>query len=153
MRSLNFALAVLLGLSGLSALAQAPPVIDTGTRPGHVPGVGDSLPKSDKASNIIPADTKSNIAPTLPSPRVGEASAPDDYLRAARIALAAGHTGEAQQSLEMAETRSLDRSVAPSQAATENDSRFIAQIRQARRALGAGSVADAVAIIDLALAR
>ncbi len=152
MRSLKFALAVLLGLSGLSALAQAPPVIDTGARPGHVPGVGDSLPKSDNASNIVPSDTKSNIAPTLPTPLVAGTRAPSDFLRAARAALIAGHTGEAQQSLEMAETRSLDRSVVPNQASIESDSRLVAKIRDARRALGAGSVSDAVANIDLALA-
>jgi hypothetical protein len=156
MRSLNFVLAALLGLTAISALAQAPPVLDpaapaNGARPGHVPGVGESLPKSDKASNILPGNTRSDIAPTLPAPGVLDAGGPYDYLRAARAALTAGRTGEAQQSLEMAETRSLDRAMAPGQMASASDSRFVAQIREARRALGTGQVTEAVGFIDLAL--
>ena len=38
----------------------------TGARPGHEIGVGDSLPRSEKASNITAHDTRSAIAPTLP---------------------------------------------------------------------------------------
>ena len=160
MRSLTFAGVALLGLTatfGLSAtgaLAQAPYGMDTatGARPGHEPGVGTSLPMSDRASNIVPGDTRSIVAPTLPSPPVGPDAGARDYLAAARTALAAGRTGEAQQSLEMAETRALDRSVAPSQADMPSRSRFIAQIGEARRALGSGDRAQAMAMIDQALA-
>lgn len=156
MRSLNLMLAAALGLTAVTALAQAPPVLDpvsqaTGARPGHVPGEGESLPKSDKASNILPGTTGSAIAPTLPAPGVADSGGPFDYLRAARASLAAGRTGEAQQSLEMAETRSLDRAMAPGQTASASDSRFVSQIREARHALGSGGVKDAVAFIDLAL--
>ena len=54
MRYVNFATAALLALTALPALAQAPPGQNptTGARPGHEPGVGESLPRSDKASNI-----------------------------------------------------------------------------------------------------
>src|SRR6185437_8977045 len=101
---LNVATAALLGMTAASALAQAPSGVDpvTGARPGHEVGVGDSLPRSDKASNITPADTRSNIAPTLPQSAAGENAATFDYLRTARASLVAGHTGQAQQSLEMA---------------------------------------------------
>ena len=110
----------------------------TGARQGHEPGVGTSLPLSDKASNITPSDTRSNIAPTLPQPATAHDTTTQDYLRAARTALAGGHTGQAQQSLEMAETRALDRSVAQGQTNAPSDSPLVSRIRDARHALGAG---------------
>ena len=153
MRSLNLAAAALLGITAMSALAQAPPRMNPATeaRPGHEPGVGESLPRSDKAGNIVPADTRSNIAPTLPQPTVGENATTQDYLRAARSALAAGRTGQAQQSLEMAETRALDRSVAQGQTNAPSDSQLVSRIRDARHALGSGDRAHAMQLIDLAL--
>jgi hypothetical protein len=153
MRSLNFAAAALLGITAMSALAQAPSSMNPATeaRPGHEPGVGESLPRSDKASNIVPADTRSNIAPTLPQPPVGENATTQDYLRAARSALAAGRTGQAQQSLEMAETRALDRSVAQGQTNAPSDSQLVSRIRDARHALGSGDRAHAMQLIDSAL--
>ena len=153
MRYAYLATVALLGMTALSAMAQAPPMQDgsPGARVGHVAGVGDSLPRSDQASNIGPADTRSNIAPTLPSSALDENAGPYDYLRAARAALVAGRTGQAQQSLEMAETRSLDRSVPQGQIAPI-DSRFVSQIRDARRALGDGDSAHAIELIDRALA-
>jgi hypothetical protein len=152
MRYAGLATAALLGMTALSALAQAPPMLTpaTGARPGHEAGIGDSLPRSDKASNIVPADTRSNIAPTLPSSALGENAGPNDYLRAARASLVAGRTGQAQQSLEMAETRALDRSVPQGQVAPI-DSRFVSRISDARRALGGGDSAHAIELIDLAL--
>jgi hypothetical protein len=153
MRYAYLATAALLGMTMASALAQAPSMADTsaGARPGHVAGTGASLPRSDKASNIGPGDTRSPIAPTLPASDVGENAGPYDYLRAARASLVAGRTGQAQQSLEMAETRSLDRSVAQDQVAPI-DSKFVSRISDARRALGNGDSAHAIELIDLALA-
>jgi hypothetical protein len=153
MRCLYLATVALLGMTTLSALAQAPSMTDTatGARPGHVPGVGESLPQSDKASNIAPTDTRSNIAPTLPSPGIGADAAPSDYLKAARASLVAGRTGEAQQSLEMAETRALDRSVVADQAGTPSNSKLVSQIGDARRALGNGDSKHAIELIDSAL--
>lgn len=155
MRTVKFALAALLCLSAMSALAQAPAALDltTGARPGHDPGQGDSFPKSDKASNISTGDMRSDLAPTLPSPSVDGDAIPDDYLRAARAALVAGQTGQAQQSLEMAETRSLDRVVSPGQGSAASDSHLVSRIRDALRAVGGGDNAGAIASIDLALAR
>jgi hypothetical protein len=156
MRHMSLALVTvaLLATTAVPALAQAPSSINpvTGARPGHEVGVGDSLPLSNKASNIVPADTKSAIAPTLPPPSVGDNAAAHDYLRAARASLAAGRTGQAQQSLEMAETRALDRSVPQGQTNTPSSSEFIARIQDARHALGGGNSAHAIRLIDLALA-
>jgi hypothetical protein len=153
MRYVQFATAALLGMTAASAMAQAPAGIDsaTGARPGHAIGVGDSLPRSDKASNIVPADTHSNVAPTLPASAIGDDAASRDYLQAARASLVAGHTGQAQQSLEMAETRALDRSVAQGQADVPSGSPLVSRIRDARHALGGGHSAHAIQLIDLAL--
>ena len=153
MRHMNPATAALLGMIALPAMAQMPSGANpaTGARPGHQPGVGESLPLSNKASNIAPNDTRSTIAPTLPQPAIGENAMTQDYLKAARAALVAGRTGQAQQSLEMAETRALDRSVAQGQTNTPSDSQLVSRIRDARHALGSGDRARAVQLIDLAL--
>ena len=154
MRYVSFATVALLGMGALQALAQAPSGLDpaTGARPGHEPGVGVSLPLSNNASNIGPADTQSTIAPTLPAPSVGETATTRDYLRAARASLVAGRTGQAQQSLEMAETRALDRSVPQGQTNAPSDSQMVSRIQDARRALGGGDSAHAIQLIDRALA-
>jgi len=104
MRRINAAAAALLGMTAMAALAQAPSSVDTpnGARPGHEVGIGDSLPRSDKASNIVPGDTRSVIAPTLPPSAIGTDAETFEYLRTARASLVAGRTGQAQQSLEMA---------------------------------------------------
>lgn len=153
MRCVNLAFAASLGLIALQALAQAPSGVNptTGAQPGHAPGTGESLPLSDKANNIGHAGTRSAIAPTLPSPAIGEAATAQNYLKAARSALAGGHTGQAQQSLEMAETRALDRSVAPGQTTAPSDSQLVSRIRDARHALGSGDRTHAIQLIDFAL--
>jgi hypothetical protein len=141
------------GIVAIPALALAQSGLDpaAGVRPGNVIGTGSSLPRSDHASNIEAGDTRSDIAPNLPSPGVGENATARDYLASARAALVAGHTGEAQQSLEMAETRALDRSVPRSQIDYRSASALIERIGEARQALGEGNRAQAVQIIDGAL--
>jgi hypothetical protein len=154
MRYLSLAAIGLLGTVAVQAVAQAPSGLDpaTGARPGHEVGLGDSLPRSDKASNIEWSDTQSNIAPTLPTSALGDDATTRDYLRAARDSLVVGHTGQAQQSLEMAETRVLSRSVPEGQVDVPSDSRLVAEIRDARHALGNNDSAHAIQIIDIALA-
>jgi hypothetical protein len=153
MRSVILVAAALLGMTTISAMAQVPAGADpvTGARPGHQPGVGESLPLSNKASNIQSSDTRSNIAPTLPRSALGNHGTTAEYLRAARSELVAGRTGQAQQSLEMAETRSLDRSVDQGQTSTPSDSQLVSRIRDARHALGGHDRGHAIQLIDLAL--
>jgi hypothetical protein len=154
MRYLSLAAIGLLGTVAAQAVAQSPSGMDpaTGARPGHEPGVGDSLPRSDKASNIEWSDTRSVIAPTLPASAVGNDATTRDYLQTARASLVAGRTGQAQQALEMAETRVLSRSVPPGQVNAPSNSQLVSQIRDARRALGDNNSAHAIQIIDVALA-
>lgn len=124
---------------------------ETGARPGNEIGTGQSLPLSDNAGNIGPQDTQSVIAPNLPSPAVGENATPRDYLTAARTALLVGHTGEAQQALEMAETRALDRSVPLFQTNTPSDNPLVREIRRALEALAVGDRERTVRLIEVAL--
>lgn len=127
-----------------TAYSGAPPAV----RPGHSPGEGVSYPLSNSASNIDPGDTRSTIAPTLPTPALGPGAGPVQYLQAARASLAAGRTGEAQQSLEMAQTRLLDRSVPYNAVNTPSANPAVSQISEALRALGAGDRMRAMQIID-----
>jgi hypothetical protein len=152
MRYIYLVSAALLGFTAMQALAQVPADPSLGTRAGHEPGIGDSLPRSDNASNIVPADTTSGVAPTLPTSGLGDNAGSQDYLQAARASLVAGNTGQAQQSLEMAETRALDRSVPQSQANQQSNSAFVGLIRDALHSLGGGDCAHAIQLIDLALA-
>jgi len=91
------------------------------------------------------------IAPNLPSPPIGENATPRDYLLAARSALVAGRNGEAQQALEMAETRALDRSVPLFQTSAPINDPLVGEIEAALHALGEGDRILAVHIIEAAL--
>lgn len=154
MRAHPFPIAALLCLVAVSAWAQPTATLDpaTGARPGHIPGVGVSEPSSSRASNIRASDTRSTIAPTLPAPDVGADATPAEYLRAARAALVAGRSGEAQQALEMAETRALDGVIPVDLASAPSTSALVAHMHDARRALGNRDNSAAIAQIDLALA-
>ena len=152
---LRRAAVVLVGLlPSLASTQPLPPGInpETGARPGNEIGTGSSLPLSDKASNISPGDTTSVIAPNLPSPPIGENAPVREYLLAARSALLLGRTGEAQQALEMAETRALDRSVPLFQTNVVDKSPLVEEITQALQALSVGDRGHAVQIIEAALA-
>ncbi len=148
---MKLALTGLLGLAGVSALAAAPlsPNSDqtglaaAGTRPAV---------RSNNASNIVPSDSQWNSAPTLPSPAPGLDAPSRKYLRAARTSLTAGHTGEAEQSPEMVETRILGESDTPDSAKQPTANVNVSQIRSALHVLGSGDRAHAIRIIDIVLA-
>jgi hypothetical protein len=147
MRSLNVTTAAVFGVAELAMAASVPPAH---AQRGYVPdamGTGRD-PVSTHASNIVPENLGSAIAPALPSPPVGPDSGLHEYLRAARDALAAGHTGEAQQSLEMAETRVLSRSVTPDAASMPDPDPIVGQIHDALHALGTSDRARALSIVD-----
>jgi hypothetical protein len=131
------------------AFAQTNPV--TGARPGNIPGTNNSLPLGNNASNIGSTDTHSDIAPRLPTPPVADNASPQQYLVAAKRALEAHRTGEAQQALEMAETRALDRSTAPSAANMPDDSPLVGQITKALNALARQDYRGASQMIDGAM--
>jgi hypothetical protein len=123
----------------------------TGARPGNEVGTGMSMPMGTRASNIDQNNTRSMIAPNLPSPTVGANANAVDYLRAAQAALQANRTGEAQQSLEMAQTRLLDRSVPMGQTNNPSDNPAVTQVSQALRALAAGDRVQTMQMIQSAI--
>jgi hypothetical protein len=87
----------------------------------------------------------------LPAPNVSENARPSDALRAAQGALAAGRIGEAQEALEMAQTRLLDRSVELGQTNNPSDNPTVGQITQARQALAARDRAGCMRLIQSAI--
>ena len=133
----------------LPAAAQVNP--QTGARPGHIPGEGLSYPLSPNASNIDGADIRSTVAPTLPEPSVGENATPQQLLVAARAALAAGRTGEAQEAMERAQTRLLDRATPLFQTDRPSTHQAVLEITSALRALGNRDRSGALRGIEAAL--
>ena len=134
-------------LAAIAALAASPALAQVAA------SGGGTNPTSNAASNIGPSDTRSPVAPALPPPPVGPNASPRELLAAARGALAAGRTGEAQQAMEMAETRLLDRSVPIGTTGVPDSSPEIALVSQARQALGRGDRAASLGLLDQALAR
>ncbi len=129
-------------------VAQADP---QGEHWAHQPGTGQSGPASARASNIDSGDAHSEIAPHLPQPAGGENAGPWNYLRDAERALDHHETGRAQQALEMAETRLLDRSTPVNEANQPDQGPVVAQVSQARQALGHGDIRASRSAIALAL--
>ena len=102
-----------------------------------------------------PATMAASVAQTplspLPSPNQPEGARPSDYLRAAQNALAAGRIGEAQEALEMAQTRMLDRSVPLGQTNDPSNNPTVGQIAQARQALAARDRATCMQLLQTAI--
>jgi hypothetical protein len=138
------------GVKASRTMAQ--PMTDADIRPGHVPGVGESFPASNKASNITAADARSPIAPRLPAPGIGENATAAAFLTAAKNALDAHQTGKAQEALERAETAMLQRSVPADMASTPDHGPRVSQVQTARDALAKGDVMGAKKAIAAAMA-
>lgn len=109
-----------------------------------------AVPLSEKASNIMPENTRSTIAPALPVPPAGDDARPIDYLKAAGDALTHSRTGEAQEALERAEARALDRAVPLFQTDVPIKDPLVAQIEAARIALASNDTARATQLIAAA---
>ena len=91
------------------------------------------------------------IATPLPSPALSEDASPTDFLRAAENALAAGRTGEAQEAMEMAQTRLLDRSVPLGQTHIQSDQPAVKLISQGLQALTVGDRITCLRMIQAAI--
>ncbi len=137
MRTLLLASAAVLALGG-TGLAQ------------NFSGNSPNNPRSTSASNITASDTRSHIAPALPTP--GYDLTYEQLLQAAQRAVSAGRTGLAQQSLEQAETRLLTRAVPQGQGNTPDNGAQVDAIRNARIALSKGDRAGVLQNIQTAMA-
>lgn len=87
----------------------------------------------------------------LPAPDLDENAKPSAFLQAAENALAAGRNGEAENALEMAQTRMLDRSVPLFKTDAPSGDPIIATIAQARAALAANDRDHCMQLIGEAL--
>ena len=139
MRSFILALSVGVLLTNM-AVAQPSSGFVTGTQPS-----------SDRASNLPGQANQGGFSPSLPAPPV-QGNLPSDFLQAAERALAAGRTGEAQQAMEMAQTRMLDRSVPLGQTNVPSDNPTVGQISMALQSLGAHDRAATMRNIEAAIA-
>jgi len=106
-------------------------------------------PTSNQASNILNGSPA--IAKQLPAPQAANATV-GGLLDAAATALMAGHTGEAQEALEEAETQELDRSVPYNDYKQAIADPVITAIYQARQALGTNDVPGALRSVAAAQA-
>ena len=97
-------------------------------------------------------DEPAVIRSGLPAPNLPADAKPSDFLRAAEGALTTGRKGEAQESLEEAQTRLLDRSVPLGQTRDPSSSPAVGQISQALQALRAGDRAACLQSIQAAIA-
>jgi hypothetical protein len=136
MRTLLMTSTMLLALAAMPALADVSPI------------TGQPEPMSNAASNLTPSDTRSEVAPALPAPA---AEGPRDLLMTASQDLSAHRTGAAQEALERAETRILDRSVPATVASQPDNGAPVNLIRQALTALGNNDVQSANSYTQQAL--
>ena len=120
----------------------------TGARPGNDIGTGMSTADGHAREQYrrVRHTLADRTEPAEPACGAGRESA--DYLRAAQASLPAGRTGEAQQSLEMAQTRLLDRSVVMGQTDNPSDNPAVSQISQALKALAHGDRAQTMQLIQ-----
>lgn len=130
-------------------LENQPPQGSGGT-PGQVTSVPIPAPAGSDAGNSA-ADLK-YIAKPLAAPDLPANSPPRAYLRAAQAALATGQDGEAQQAMEMAQTRLLDRSVPLYQTDKPSTNPAVDAIGAALARLSAGDRAGAMQQLDAVLA-
>ena len=109
-------------------------------------------PQMPSTRSLVPASPPPAIGPRLPLAPLPENDSPHAFLQAARSAVERGQTRQAQEALERAETRLLDRPVAMSSAQEPEDRRALLGIGVARQALAAGDRAGTLQAIDDALA-
>jgi hypothetical protein len=102
---------------------------------------------SNEASNILPDDTRSTIAPALSAPALSDNTSPLDFLNYARDALAHRRTGEAQEAVKRAVARALDSAVPLFQTDKPVEDPLVTQIRQARLELGSNEIEHATQLI------
>ena len=104
---------------------------------------------SNQAGNIVSGSPE--LANQLPTPQSAGGSVVS-LLDDASTALKAGHTGEAQEALEEAETQALDRSVPYNDYKQAIAGPVVSAISQARQALGMKDIPGALRAVAAARA-
>jgi hypothetical protein len=126
------------------AFAAAPAFAQTPT--------GGNEPLSNMPTNTGPNNTHTVWSPRLPTPAAGEDAPPAAFIKSAQAAIAAGRLGEAQEAIERAESRALDRSVRPSRAGLPSGQALVKLLAQARQLLGNGDRGGAMQTLNQAVA-
>jgi hypothetical protein len=126
-------------IGGVPAMAQS--TMPDHTMPGQMP---DHPMMPEQAAP--PAGGNAMAEPTEPNGAV------NGFLRDAQAALDRHQTGYAQEALEKAETRLLDRSVSPDQVGTPNQDPTVRALSDAREALRRGDMRAARAAMEQARA-
>ena len=135
-------LPALLGMAIMHGAAAQQPAADN---------TAGTEPLSQTPSNTNAGNSRTVWSPRLPTPAVDPDAAPAAFLEAARQAIAAGRTGEAQEALERAESRVLVRTVRPSKAGEPSRQPLVKQIAEARQTLAAGDRLGALRLLQAAL--
>lgn len=146
MRSV-FLSASILVLVAAPALAQNAPYSQGKVVTGP-PGLPSVQPYSHQPSNINQSDTRSKIAPALPSADLGPNATATDYLRVAQRALSTNRLGLAQSSIEDAETLLLTRAVPYAAVNQPDNSASIQNLNQALQALASRDVPTAMNLVQ-----
>jgi len=97
------------------------------------------------------AQDEQRAVPALPAPALDDNAPASAFLRAAQSAVIGNRLGEAQQGLEMAQTRLLDRSVPLFQTNTPSNHPALAPLAAAVRAVIAGDREAAIREIQTAM--
>jgi hypothetical protein len=109
-------------------------------------------PQTPSAPSLAPGGPPPGTWPRLPLPPVPENDPPHAFLEAARSAVDQGQTGEAQEALERAETRLVDRAVMVNGTRGSDGERAVLDIGVTRQGLAARDRAGALLAINDALA-
>lgn len=115
---------------------------------GEMPAPPQHVPLVHHPTNLTSQDTRSIISPALPPPPVGPNADATAYLQAAQNAIARHHLGEAQSSLENAETYLLNRSVPMGAVNQPDQSPAVNNIQHALDALGHHDRQTAMSLIQ-----
>jgi hypothetical protein len=81
---------------------------------------------------------------------VAEDASPASFIDAAMRALAAGRIPEASEDIERAESRALDRDVAPSKAGEASKQQLVLTLSKARQALASGDKLGTITLLQQA---
>jgi hypothetical protein len=95
----------------------------------------------------VPED---RIGTSKPPPGVAEDASTTAFIDAAMRALAAGRIPEASEDIERAESRALDRDVAPSKAGDASKQKLVLTLSKARQSLTAGDRLGTITLLQQA---
>jgi hypothetical protein len=109
-------------------------------------------PSTDSPSGVGSAGAGGLASTALPAPPVDANAPPTAFLRAAQSAMLVGRNGEAQEALEMAQTRLLDRSVPLFQTNNPSQNPAVREISLALQSLAVGNRETALRHIQAAIA-